>query len=157
VVPDIELAGAADMLRTASSDSRRRVLLADDDPVVRHVLALVMSQRGLEVEEAGDGLDALDRLPSFAPDIVVTDLNMPRCSGAELCRRLKANPATSRIPVLIVTGSMFRERDLLAAGCHRVLTKPVSAAELADAVFEITALTMVDGPAPQVQARRSAR
>lgn len=125
------------MLRASTPDDRPRVLLADDDPIVRHVLAQAMGQHGLQVEEANDGLEALERLGTFVPDVIVTDLNMPRCSGSELCRRLKADAATRHIPVLIVTGAMFSEQDLLADGCHRVLTKPITARDLTDAVLEV--------------------
>lgn len=144
------------MLPASTSNAQVRVLLVDDDPVVRHVLAQVMSQRGLEVVEAGDGLEAIDCLRTFSPDVLVTDLNMPRCSGAELCRQVKANRATSHIPVLIVTGSMFRERDLLAAGCLRVLTKPITASGLAATVLDVAQGGMVDLLAPDVHARQTA-
>jgi CheY-like chemotaxis protein len=98
----------------------------------------------------------LERLRSFTPDVVVTDLNMPRCTGAELCRRLKANLQTQHIPVLIVTGSMFRERDLLATGCDRVLTKPITANGLADAVFEVARSRVRNPKMSEVKARHAA-
>ena len=76
--------------------------------------------------------------------MIVTNLNMPRCSGAELCRRLKADAATRHIPVLIVTGAMFREQDLLDDGCDRVLTKPITAQDLTEAVMEVAKRLGID-------------
>jgi len=115
-----------------------RVLLVDDDHVVRHVLAGVMTQHGLVVEEAADGMDALDRLRTCAPDIVVTDLHMPRLKGDELCSRLKADPSTRHIPVVVMTGSSVDESELRAIGCDRLITKPVTGAALAAAVGALT-------------------
>lgn len=122
------------MCQRQLSEPRLRVLLVDDDHVVRRVLAGLMIQHGFEVEEASDGADALARVPLCAPDVVVTDLRMPRLKGDELCRRLKADPTTYRIPVLLMTGSSIDERELRAICCDRLMTKPVTGAALAEAV-----------------------
>lgn len=113
---------------------RLRVLLVDDDKVVRHVLAAAMTQHGFIVEEAVDGLDALTQLRASPPDVVVTDLYMPRLKGDELCSRLKADPSTRQIPVLMITGSSVDEREIRTIGCDRLLIKPVTGAALTEAV-----------------------
>jgi CheY-like chemotaxis protein len=111
-----------------------RVLLVDDDHVVRHVLAAVLMREGFVVDEAGDGQEALTRLTACAPDIVVTDLQMPRLDGRELCRHVKSDPATRRIPVILVTSSSIDSRDISAMGCDGLITKPVTGLALATAV-----------------------
>jgi CheY-like chemotaxis protein len=107
-----------------------RVLLVDDDQVVRRVLADGMTHRGLVVDQAGDGQEALTRLNACPPDVIVTDLQMPILDGKELCRRVKGDPATRDIPIIVITGSSLDERDALAMGCDRLITKPVTPAAL---------------------------
>jgi CheY-like chemotaxis protein len=111
-----------------------RVLLVDDEHVVRHVLAAVLTSEGFVVDEAGDGEEALTCLKMCEPDVVVTDLQMPRLDGRELCRHLKTYPATRRIPIILVTSSSIDSRDGSAIGCDVLLAKPVSALALANAV-----------------------
>jgi CheY-like chemotaxis protein len=114
-----------------------RLLLVDDDPVVRHVLAEAMTRKGLVVDQAGDGNEALIRLKACRPDVVVTDLQMPNLDGRELCRRLKNDPATRHIPVIVITGSSIDDRDIRAMGCDRLMTKPVTPLELMAAATAI--------------------
>jgi CheY-like chemotaxis protein len=106
------------------------VLLVDDDQVVRRVLADGMRRGGLVVDEAGDGQEAFMRLKACPPDVIVTDLQMPILDGKELCRRLKGDPATRDIPIIVITGSSLDERDAVALGCDRLITKPVTAGAL---------------------------
>jgi CheY-like chemotaxis protein len=78
-----------------------RVLVADDDQVVRTVVADYLRRRGCEVDEAKDGLEALDSIRQTAPDVVVTDLGMPRLDGLGLLRALsKSNPD---LPAIVLT------------------------------------------------------
>jgi CheY-like chemotaxis protein len=115
------------------------VLLVDDDRVVRHVLASMLTRQGLMVEEAGDGEEALTRLETYRPDVVVTDLHMPRLDGHDLCRRIKGNPDTCHIPIIVVTGSSVDDRELRAVGCTRLMSKPITPADLTAAVIELGA------------------
>lgn len=102
-----------------------RVLVVDDEDIVRHVIATSLRRAGFNVDEARDGLEALERLRTAAPDIVLTDLDMPRCNGARLCAAIKGNRATADIPVLLMTGGAPDEARMRELGCHAVLYKPL--------------------------------
>src|SRR5882762_7658693 len=119
-----------------------RVLIADDDPEVRDVLAEAFRMEGLDVLEAANGLEALLYVKRDRPDAVVLDLMMPRLGGVEALKRIHSfNPG---IRVLVVTGTDDPElqRQATAAGAAGVFTKPVPAATL------ISALAGPPPPAP---------
>ena len=95
--------------------------------------AFWLTEAGFRVEEAHNGLQALERAFLQVPDIVVTDLNIPGIDGFELTRRLKLDPRTSRVPVVAVTGYAAFTADpgrAHRAGCDVVLQKPCSAQDL---------------------------
>lgn len=92
---------------------------------------------GFRVDQAHNGLQALDRALASRPDVVVTDLKIPGIDGFELTRRLKQDQRTSDIPVLAVTGYAAFASDpgrALRAGCDAVLPKPCSPDELEGAI-----------------------
>ncbi len=119
----------------------RRVLLVDDDPHIRQLLAFAFGKAGFAVEEAGDGEAALLATARQAPDLVVLDINMPRMDGLEVCRRLRA---TSEIPVLFLS-SRDDEFDRVLGielGADDYVTKPFSPREVvarANAILRRTA------------------
>lgn len=115
------------------------ILVVDDHEAVRRALARLLRSRGFEVTEAGDGLEALSVLERIHADAIVTDLNMPRCDGEELCSTLQSRDATSHIPILLVTGADCDQRRLLRLGCRAVLQKPVLPAHLFSAVESLLA------------------
>jgi CheY-like chemotaxis protein len=113
------------------------VLLVEDDPEGRRLYADWLVVAGFRVEEAHNGLQALERAQHRHPDIVVTDLHIPGIDGFELTRRLRQDPATSGIPVLAITGYAAFAADpgrARRAGCDAVLLKPCSAEDLETAV-----------------------
>ena len=71
--------------------------------LVRHSVCRFLEERGYTVEAATNGLDALELLKRIHPDIIITDMQMPKMSGGELIKALKAEPSTAQIPVVIVT------------------------------------------------------
>src|SRR5512147_235050 len=96
-----------------------------------------LTHAGFTVDEAHNGLQALERAFDSRPDVVVTDLNIPGIDGFELTRRLKQDPRTCDIPVLAVTGYAAFASDpgrALRAGCDAVLPKPCSPDELETAI-----------------------
>jgi two-component system, OmpR family, phosphate regulon response regulator PhoB len=106
-------------------------LVVDDDAQLRLLFAQVLRLGGLRVLEAGSGREALRLARPFAPDFVVTDIEMPDVDGLELCRRLRERPATSKVPIVVVTGfAMTQADEAIAAGCDVVLAKPCSGALL---------------------------
>ncbi len=113
------------------------MLLVEDDPENRRLSAEWLTIAGFRVDEAHNGLQALERAFQMVPDVVVTDLDIPGIDGFELTRRLKGDPRTSEVPVLAVTGySAFALDPARArkAGCGAVLAKPYSPDKLADAI-----------------------
>jgi len=106
---------------------RSLVLLVEDDRDGRLLFAEWLLSAGLRVEQAHNGLQALERARDLLPDAILTDLNIPGIDGYELTRRLKSDPRTSSIPVLAVTGyAPFTQDPARAdrAGCDVVLLKP---------------------------------
>lgn len=119
-----------------------RVLIADDEPVVRELvreLVLSAHEDPVEVETAEDGYDALLKVGDFKPDLLILDLKMPRMDGFEACRSIRSNPQTSHIRIVAMTafaGGGNRER-ILAAGAQTCFDKPLPVGEFLDTVREI--------------------
>ena len=90
-------------MSTSTSD-RGRVLIVDDDRRVLELLVDLLELEGYQVASAPDGAEAAALAQSFGPDVVVSDVVMPRVGGLELCRRLKQDPRTASIPVLLISG-----------------------------------------------------
>lgn len=110
----------------------RYVLIADDDPLLRAVLEHKLSAAGYDVRAVEDGRAALDAVASEAPEFVVLDAMMPVMDGFEALRRLKADPATNVVPVVMLT-ALKREQDVVAAlklGAVDYLAKPFNPDEL---------------------------
>lgn len=102
----------------------RRVLFVEDNPDERQMYGARMRAAGWEVQEIGSGLRALDIAVAFQPDVIVTDLTMPELDGATTTKRLKSDPRTEHIPVIVVSGFFERSWEAYRAGCHTFLTKP---------------------------------
>lgn len=88
-------------------------LVVDDSMLIRYTVCRFLEERGFQVESATNGLEALQILERLRPDLIVTDMNMPKMSGKELIDALKGNPATASIPLIIVAGraSGFDEKE----------------------------------------------
>ena len=107
--------------------SRRRILIVEDDEDLRSLFRISLTLAGYDVEEAGDGLEALRRIDSSPPDLVVLDLMLPFVGGAVVHQEIASHVFTRDIPVVIITGSGKDLSDLQVA-C--VLRKPVMPQEL---------------------------
>ena len=117
-----------------------RVLVVDDDDAVRQIVRLNLELEGFDVETAVDGQDCLDRVGQARPDAVVLDIMMPRLDGWETLARLRANPATVGLKVLVLSARAM-EADLRRgdrAGVDAYLTKPFDPDELVDTVRRLT-------------------
>ncbi|MDP7223653.1 MAG: response regulator [SAR202 cluster bacterium] len=80
-----------------------KVLVAEDDQEIRRLLADILDDDGREVMEASDGIDTLERIPTFQPDLLALDLMMPRLDGFEVPSRLRSDPATQDLPVVVIS------------------------------------------------------
>lgn len=109
-----------------------RILIADDNQQNCELLEAYLADGDYDIVFAYDGRQTLDRVAEKTPDLILLDIMMPKLSGYEVCQRLKAEPATREIPVLMVT-ALNEAGDIekaVAAGCDDFLTKPVNSLEL---------------------------
>ncbi len=107
---------------------KTRILNVDDDEASRYAVTRILERAGFEVGEAANGEDALVYAQSHHPDLVLLDINLPGINGFDVCRRLKAKPETSAIPVMHITASYSKSSDLaegLEAGAEAYLVEPV--------------------------------
>ena len=109
------------------------VLVAEDSMVVRALLRAQLRDRGYQVVEAVDGIQALEVAADNRPDVILLDIEMPRLDGFGALERLKADPVLRDIPVVLITGRTTPEdaHRGLEIGAHDYLRKPFEAAELA--------------------------
>jgi CheY-like chemotaxis protein len=116
-----------------------KILLAEDDPDIQLVARLSLRKAGFLVTAVGDGVAVLDRIADEKPDVVLLDWMMPEMDGFEACRRLKADPATSSIPVIFLTAKS-QESEIargLQLGAQGYITKPFDALALGRQVQEL--------------------
>jgi two-component system cell cycle response regulator len=108
------------------------ILIVDDEPNNRALLEAILTEAGYEVRQAEGGEAALAQVTSKAPDLILLDLMMPGMSGIEVCRRLKQDPATSAVPIIIVTalGQLKNKESALTSGADDFVTKPVDPEDL---------------------------
>jgi DNA-binding response OmpR family regulator len=117
------------------NDSRPRILVAEDDPDLLRMLEQLMGAIG-DVMPAVDGQDALEKALATPPDVVITDVMMPRMDGLTLSKQLKSDPRLSRVPVVMLT-ARTGPRDVIAginAGARYYVTKPFKTEELVSKV-----------------------
>jgi CheY-like chemotaxis protein len=117
----------------------KKILVADDESHILHVVSLKLRNAGYHVLTARDGQEALEMAQSEKPDLIITDYHMPMLSGLELCRRLKQDPATSAIPAIMLTarGYQLDPSDTEHSGILRMLSKPFSPRQLLTTVNEV--------------------
>ena len=108
------------------------LLFADDNEDMRHMVRDLLESSGHEIGLAADGPSALASVKEREPDLLILDLNMPGLSGYEVCRAVKRNPGTARVPVLMLTSQSSVEHKLegFDAGADDYLPKPFDAREL---------------------------
>ena len=118
-----------------------RVLVVDDSEAIRQLIAVNLELEGYDVRRAADGLEALEVAAQWRPDVVTLDMVMPRLDGLATCARLRADPATADVAVVMVTGrAQAADRDRgEAAGVDAYLTKPFEPAELVATVARLAA------------------
>ncbi len=121
------------------ANGTKKILVADDEAHILHVVSMKLSNAGYEVITAMDGKEALELCLTEAPDLLITDYQMPFLTGLELCKRLRREERTSRIPVLMLTARGFdiESHEMTEAGIRDVLSKPFSPREILRKVEEI--------------------
>lgn len=124
-----------------------KLLLADDSITIQKVVELVLAEEDFEIQSFSNGEDALKAMDSFRPDIVLADIDMPRINGYQLCEKVKQNPRTRSIPVILLAGAFEPIDDALASkvGADDSIIKPFESQELISKIN--SALTMVPSAA----------
>jgi CheY-like chemotaxis protein len=118
---------------------RKRLLLVDDEPHVTLVLSRKLERAGYEVQTARDGEEGFETARSFQPDLIVSDLQMPRMDGLGMATTLAGDKATAHIPILMLSGRGFLLDQQLASTTRivRVLEKPFAASDIIRSAGEI--------------------
>ena len=124
------------------SGSLGRVLVVDDDDVIRQLITVNLELEGFDVATAVDGQDCLDKVKGIQPDVVTLDIMMPRLDGWEAASRLRADPETADIKVVLLS-ARAQEADLERGsriGVDAYLTKPFDPDELIEVVRRLAGL-----------------
>jgi DNA-binding response OmpR family regulator len=110
----------------------RRLLLADDSITIQKVVELVLAEEDFEIKSVSNGEDALAAVGAFRPDVVLADIEMPKINGYQLCERLKQDPQTSGVPVILLAGAFEPLDQELSArvGADDSMIKPFESQEL---------------------------
>ena len=106
--------------------AKRKLLLADDSVTIQKVVNLTFADEGIEVITVGDGDSAIQKIAEVSPDVVLADVHMPGLNGYQICERVRENPATQNLPVVLLVGSFepFDENEAARVGANAYLTKP---------------------------------
>jgi type II secretory ATPase GspE/PulE/Tfp pilus assembly ATPase PilB-like protein/CheY-like chemotaxis protein len=118
--------------KSAIARIRRKVLLVDDEDALRRVMKDLLEREGYVVSEARDGVQALDQVDRFGPDVIVLDLNLPGLDGYGVLSHLRSRPATADIPVVVLTAKSDEDNEVrvFQLGADDFLTKPFRARAL---------------------------
>jgi two-component system, cell cycle response regulator DivK len=129
----------ASVLPTPRSRRAGVVLVADDSRDTRELYVLHLNYCGFTAYTAFDGISAIEMAVSLRPDVIVMDLSMPGVDGIDAIRRLKSNPRTRKIPVILLTGYPAKaiERGAMEAGASVFLTKPCLPEDLEQQVRQL--------------------
>lgn len=116
-----------------------KILVADDETHILHVVSLKLRNAGFVVVTAHDGQEALELAIQERPDLLITDYHMPQLSGLELCQKLKQDPLTRTIKAIMLTarGYHLEPHDTEESGILRMISKPFSPRQLLTTVNEV--------------------
>ncbi len=124
--------------------SKGRILVVDDEIYIVHILDFSLGMEGYEVLTALDGEQALERLKTDKPDLIVLDIMMPKVDGYEVCRTIKANPETQHIPVILLSakGRNVDQKMGFDVGADDYITKPFSPRKLVERINALLGQTV---------------
>lgn len=122
-----------------------KLLLADDSITMQKLVELILAEEGFEIMSTSNGEEALAVIPSFQPDIVLADVEMPKINGYQLCDKIKQNTYTSRLPVILLAGAFeqFDEELAKKVGADDFIIKPFESQELIGKVHAALAVSAV--------------
>src|SRR5574341_1638755 len=110
----------------------KKILIVDDEPFNLDLLEQELCEQDYEIERANDGVEALEKVPTFEPDVILLDYMMPKMNGLEVVRRLKQEEKYRGIPVILLTAKASQEDKIkgLDAGADDYVVKPFDSFEL---------------------------
>ena len=116
-----------------------KILLVDDDPYMMDILTAILTSEGYEIEPAGDGEEALQKIADAKPDVIVTDVMLPKLDGWKLCKKVKGNPETKMIPILIMTAKGEQMSELMSyeSGADAYISKPFQNKDLVNSIKQL--------------------
>ena len=126
--------------KTGVSDKSRNILIVDDDPDVIDIITLSLKDKGFTLVGANNGLQALEKLKIFIPNLIIADIHMPKMNGFELIKHLKKEPRFNSIPIIVLTGTYISKKDKqhgLTLGATKYITKPFAIEVLVKEIEEI--------------------
>jgi CheY-like chemotaxis protein len=108
-----------------TSHHSRRVLLVEDDQVLRKMLARYLREQSFTVDEAQNGLEALEQLDRCVPDVTLLDLSMPQMDGPSFVEYCRQNPRFATVPIVVFSGTQTDEEQAKRIGARAYLMKPI--------------------------------
>ncbi len=114
------------------TEAKKKILLIDDDADFVGAIRVMLEANGYELAVAYDGKEGLEKVHQFHPDLILLDMMMPVMDGREACKKLKSDPATRKIPVILLTGiadhvttTTYTPHDVLGSDAEEYIPKPV--------------------------------
>ena len=129
--------------------AKGKILVVDDEIYIVHILDFSLGMEGYEVVTALDGEQALERVASEKPDLIVLDIMMPKLDGYEVCRAVKSNPATKNVPVILLSakGRNVDQKMGFDVGADDYITKPFSPRKLVERINQLLGQAVTERPA----------
>lgn len=120
----------------------KKIIVADDSALARSFIIKCIEISGMEdvtFIEAKDGNEVLDKVREEAPDLILTDLNMPNLNGLELVKKIKEEPQNSDIPIVVITsaGNTKEREEFLSLGVNQIASKPITPPKISEILESI--------------------
>jgi DNA-binding response OmpR family regulator len=130
--------------------SKGKILVVDDEIYIVHILDFSLGMEGYEVVTALDGEQALEKVKSEKPDLIVLDIMMPKLDGYEVCKNVKSSAETQHIPVILLSakGRNVDQKLGFDVGADDYITKPFSPRKLVERINQLLGQTVTERPAP---------
>ena len=128
--------------------SKGKILVVDDEIYIVHILDFSLGMEGYEVVTALDGEQALEKLKSDKPDLIVLDIMMPKLDGYEVCKAIKSSPETRQIPVILLSakGRNVDQKLGFDVGADDYITKPFSPRKLVERINQLLGQAVTERP-----------
>jgi CheY-like chemotaxis protein len=116
----------------------KKILVVEDSPDTRELLQFMLENEGFDVALAQDGMDGIQQATQEPPDLIISDLSMPRIDGVRMIKRLRELPKVCKVPILALTShGLEKAMSAIRAGADRVLTRPVENHLLISFIYDL--------------------